>query len=57
MDGEQLRKLQAPFKDRYRSDPASALITLEAEGQLADESITCKVSTGKTMVEIGRAHV
>lgn len=53
MDGEQLRKLQAPFKDRYRSDPASALITLEAEGQLADESITCKVSTGKTMVEAG----
>lgn len=53
MDGEQLRKLQAPFKDRYRSDPASALITLEAEGQLADETITCKVSTGKTMVEAG----
>ncbi|NIM28408.1 MAG: OsmC family peroxiredoxin [Gammaproteobacteria bacterium] len=53
MDGEQLRKLQAPFKDRYRSDPASALITLEAEGQLADETITCKVSTGKTMLEAG----
>lgn len=53
MNDEQLRSLQAPLKDRYRSEPATALITLEAEGQLGDENITCKVSTGKAMVEAG----
>lgn len=53
MNEEQLKHLQAPLKDRYRSEPAAALITLEAQGQLGDESITCKVSTGKAMVEAG----
>ena len=53
MNEEQLRSLQAPLKDRYRADPDTALITLEAEGRLGDEDITCKVSTGKAMVEAG----
>ena len=53
MNEEQLKHLQAPLKDRYRSEPAAALITLEAQGQLGDENITCKVSTGKAMVEAG----
>ena len=53
MNDEQLRSLQAPLKDRYRADPDTALITLEAEGRLGDESIVCKVSTGKAMVEAG----
>jgi len=53
MNEEQLRSLQAPLKDRYRADPDTALITLEAEGRLGDENITCKVSTGKAMVEAG----
>jgi uncharacterized OsmC-like protein len=53
MNDEQLKSLQAPLKDRYRSDPETALITLEAEGRLGDENITCKVSTGKAMVEAG----
>ena len=53
MNEEQLRSLQAPLKDRYRADPGAALITLEAEGRLGDENITCKVSTGKAMVEAG----
>ena len=53
MDQEELRGLQAPLKARYRDDPDAALITLEAEGRLGDESISCKVSTGKAMVEAG----
>lgn len=53
MNDEQLRSLQAPLKDRYRSDPETAMITLEAQGRLGDENITCKVSTGKAMVEAG----
>ena len=53
MNDEQLRSLQAPLKEQYRADPGAAVITLEAEGQLGDENITCKVSTGKAMVEAG----
>ena len=53
MNDEQLRDLQAPLKERYRADPRSAIITLEAEGRLGDENISCKISTGKAMVEAG----
>jgi len=53
MNDEQLRSLQAPLKEQYRSHPDTAVITLEAQGHLGDESITCKVSTGKAMVEAG----
>lgn len=53
MNEDQLRDLQAPLKERYRSNPRAAMITLEAEGRLGDESITCKVSTGKAMVDAG----
>ncbi|MDX1434040.1 MAG: OsmC family protein [Gammaproteobacteria bacterium] len=53
MDQAQLKAMQAPLKSRYRDDPQSAIITLEAEGRIGEESITCKVSTGKAMVEAG----
>jgi len=52
MDSEQLRTLQAPLKDQYRTAPASALVTLTAHGRLGD-GITCKVETGKALVEAG----
>jgi uncharacterized OsmC-like protein len=53
MDAEQLRSMQAPLKSRYRDDPGSALITLRASGRLGDESITCKVETGRAIAEAG----
>src|SRR5882724_8025599 len=53
MNAEQLRALQAPLKDRYREDPAAAVITLRAQGSLAAEGITCKVATGRALVEAG----
>jgi uncharacterized OsmC-like protein len=53
MDAEQLRNLQAPIKARYRDEPQAAVITLKAEGRLGDESITCKVETGRALVEAG----
>ena len=52
MNADELKALQAPLKDRYRAEPDAALITLRAEGQLG-EGITCKVSTGKALVEAG----
>jgi uncharacterized OsmC-like protein len=51
-DSNELRELQKPLKDRYRSEPESALITLEAEGTL-DEGISCSVSTGQALVRAG----
>ena len=51
MDVEQLKAIQAPLKDRYRSDPGAALITLRAEGRAT--GLSCKVETGKALVEAG----
>jgi uncharacterized OsmC-like protein len=52
MDPTELRELQAPLKERYGSEPESALITLEAEGTL-DEGISCSVDTGRALVQAG----
>jgi uncharacterized OsmC-like protein len=52
MDANALKALQAPFKDKYRQQPGSAIITLEAEGSIG-EGVTCSVATGKAMVEAG----
>ena len=52
MNAEELKALQAPFKERYRSDPACALITLRAEGRIGD-GIACRVDTGRALVEAG----
>lgn len=53
MQSEELRSLQAPLKELYRSDPARALITLEATGQLDAPAISCRVDTGRALVEAG----
>jgi uncharacterized OsmC-like protein len=53
MDAEAIRTLQAPLKARYREDPASAVVTLKAEGRLGAEGIACKVDTGRALVEVG----
>jgi uncharacterized OsmC-like protein len=49
---EELRALQRPLKDSYRDDPASAEITLRADGSL-DEGIACSVETGRALVTAG----
>ena len=53
MNAQQLRALQAPLKTRYTTEPAAARVTLRAEGRLGDERLTCKVETGKALVEAG----
>jgi uncharacterized OsmC-like protein len=45
--------MQAPIKDRYKSDPGAALITLKAKGTLEDQSIACKVETGRALSVAG----
>lgn len=49
---EELRNRQAPLKARYREDPGAALVTLRATGSL-DAGISCKVDTGRAVVEAG----
>jgi uncharacterized OsmC-like protein len=53
MDADSLRARQAPLKANYREDPKAAVVTLKASGELGSESITCKVDTGRALVEAG----
>jgi len=53
MDAETLKALQVPIKQRYRDEPDSAVITLKAEGTVGAEGVTCKVDTGRALVEAG----
>ena len=53
MDKAELQALQKPLKDGYRDDPASALVTLRAEGQLDSATIACSVATGRALVDAG----
>jgi uncharacterized OsmC-like protein len=52
MNAEQLKALQAPIKERYKKDPAAAVVTLRAQGRI-DEGIACRVDTGKALIEAG----
>src|SRR5262249_38213353 len=49
MDAAGLRAMQAPLKERYKSDPKAAIITLKARGTLDDARIACKVETGRAL--------
>ncbi|MET0143428.1 MAG: OsmC family protein [Ilumatobacteraceae bacterium] len=52
MDRHELHASQAPLKDRYRADPAAAVVTLQARGRLG-EGVTCSVETGRRVAEAG----
>jgi uncharacterized OsmC-like protein len=54
MDRQQLREIQAPLKARYREDPAAGVVTLKADGSLAD-GIACSVNTGRAL-EVAGLH-
>jgi uncharacterized OsmC-like protein len=53
MDAAELRATQAPIKDRYKSDPKSAMITLKARGSIENEGIACMVETGRALAVAG----
>jgi uncharacterized OsmC-like protein len=48
-----LRALQAPLKEQYRTDPARALVTLTAAGELDAGGVSCRVDTGRALIEAG----
>lgn len=53
MDAAALRAMQAPIKDKYKSDPKAGMITLKAKGTLDDQNIACKVETGRALAVAG----
>jgi uncharacterized OsmC-like protein len=53
MNADELRALQAPIKERYRTEPDVAMITLRAAGTLDSEGIACRVATGRAIVDAG----
>lgn len=52
MNAEEFKKIQEPLKEKYRNQPETAIITLKAQGKIG-EGISCKVATGKAIVEAG----
>ncbi len=52
MDSNQLRQVQEPLKTKYRTSPEAALVTLKATSKIG-EGITCKIETGKMLLEAG----
>jgi uncharacterized OsmC-like protein len=53
MDASELRALQAPLKDAYKTKPDAARITLKAHGAIDDTAIACKVETGRALAVAG----
>ena len=50
-----LRTVQKPLKDKYRSDPTSSVITVKAKGSQTGTPISCSVDIGRAIYE-AQAH-
>ncbi|ESY63363.1 MULTISPECIES: OsmC family protein [Mesorhizobium] len=53
MDATELKAMQGPLKQAYRDDASQALITLKARGSIDDQSVACKVETGRALAVAG----
>jgi len=52
VDRDALKAIQAPLKERYEEEPATAVVTLKASGSLG-EGVSCSVDTGRALAEAG----
>src|SRR4249920_1645539 len=50
-----LRSLQKPLKEQYRSDPSASRITLRAKGGQTDVPVSCSVDIGRAIYQ-AEAH-
>jgi uncharacterized OsmC-like protein len=50
-----LRSLQKPLKEQYRSDPGASRITIRAKGGPADVPVACSVDIGRAIYQ-AEAH-
>ena len=53
MNADELRSLQAPLKEKYKTTADAAVITLTAKGELDRDDLVCRVETGRQLVEAG----
>lgn len=53
--GSKLREKQKPLKDKYRSDPSSALVTLSSSGSL-DQGLSCSLATASQAKKVAGLH-
>jgi hypothetical protein len=52
MNPQELRLLQAPLKERYRKDPATALMKFKSQGRLS-ERISCEIDSKNGLIKAG----
>ena len=50
-----LRSIQKPYKEKYRSDPGTAHITLKAQGSETETPMACSVDIGRALYQ-AQAH-
>jgi uncharacterized OsmC-like protein len=50
-----LRSIQKPLKEKYRSDPNSSRILIKASGAQTDTPIACSVEVGQALID-AQAH-
>jgi uncharacterized OsmC-like protein len=50
-----LRSIQKPFKEKYRSNPGTAQITLKAQGSQTETPMACSVDIGRALYQ-AQAH-
>ena len=50
-----LRSIQKPLKEKYRSEPGSSSITLKAQASEVDTPIACSVEVGQKLID-AQAH-
>ena len=55
MDARELRKRQAPIKERFREEPETARVTLRATGRIDEDDIVCKVDTARAVITRNRS--
>ncbi|MGZ3616584.1 MAG: OsmC family protein [Ktedonobacteraceae bacterium] len=51
-----LRSIQKPYKEKYRSDPGTAQITLKAQGSQTETPMACSVDIGRALYQ-AQAHI
>jgi len=50
-----LRSIQKPYKEKYRSDPGTSQITLKAQGSQTETPMSCSVDIGRAIYQ-AQAH-
>src|SRR5438034_8304723 len=50
-----LRAIKKPFKEKYRSDPNSSCITIQAQGNQTATPMSCSIDIGRAIYE-AQAH-